>query len=448
VPPCLCERPPPVRLVAAPLSTSYRDNILSVLNAYGILILAAILGSAVLNLAADLLNLRAMGRPLPPALKGIHDQAEREKARRYNRATTTFGRFRSLCSDVVILCFWFAGGFNHLDRWVSGWGLSSILEGLAYIGIFVAARALLSVPFGAYSTFVIEQRHSFNRTTPITYAADLLRATVLLLLIGGPLLAVVLAVFEYAGSGAWLYGWAATTLFTLVIQFIAPTWILPLFNRFTPLEDGPLRRAILAYAGKVNFPLSNVFVMDGSKRSTKSNAFFTGFGRTRRVALFDTLIEQLSTKELVAVLAHEIGHFKKKHILQGMVIGIVHAGIVFYLLSVFLTHRGLFDAFGMDRVSIHGGLIFFGMLYAPVELFLGVVMLLISRRHEYEADRFAARTTQDAPSMATALKRLWAHNLSILTPHPLFVALHHSHPAPLDRIEAINRATGKRAASD
>jgi len=212
---------------------------------------------------------------------------------------------------------------------------------------------------------------------------------------------------------------------------------MPLFNKFEPLEDGELKTAIISYADAVNFPLKNVFVMDGSKRSGKSNAFFTGFGKNKRIALFDTLIAQHTVSELVAVLAHEIGHYKKKHILKSLIIGIVHTGVMFFLLSLFISYQGLFDAFYMDQQSVYAGLIFFGMLYSPIEFFLGIFLQMRSRKNEYEADRFAVETTKDSESMTNALKKLSAHNLSNLVPHPFYVFMNYSHPPVLERIKAI-----------
>jgi STE24 endopeptidase len=216
---------------------------------------------------------------------------------------------------------------------------------------------------------------------------------------------------------------------------------MPLFNKFTPMEAGELRESITKYTESVHFPLKGIFVMDGSKRSTKSNAFFTGFGRNKRIALFDTLIEKHTIPELVAVLAHEIGHYKKKHIIKGMVISILHTGILFYLLSIFLSHKALFDAFYMEEMSIYAGFIFFGMLYAPVEMILSLFMQLFSRKNEFEADRFAAETIDDSENMISALKKLSRHNLSNLTPHPVYVFLNYSHPPVLQRIEKIRNLT-------
>jgi STE24 endopeptidase len=284
---------------------------------------------------------------------------------------------------------------------------------------------------------VIEERFGFNKTTVITFIMDLVKSLFIGVLIGGPLLAGLLYFFNAAGAMAWIYAWAATTLFTLIIQFIAPTWIMPLFNKFTPLDDGELKELIISYADKVKFPLKGIFVMDGSKRSKKSNAFFTGFGKNKRIVLFDTLIEKHTPHELVSVLAHEVGHYKKKHILKSIIISILHMGLMFFLLSVFLGHEGLFKAFYMDNMSVYAGLIFFGMLYTPIEMILSLIMQIFSRKNEYEADRFAAETTGGSENMISALKKLSRDNLSNLTPHPFYVFLNYSHPPVLKRIEAI-----------
>lgn len=407
------------------------------LNIYAIIILITILVSYALDLLADMLNLGSLRSELPAEFQGTYDADAYRKSQEYTRVNTRFGILTDTIDLLIALVFWFAGGFNYLDRIVRGWGFHPIVTGLLFIGILIVAKMLLSLPFGIYDTFVIEERFGFNKTTPKTFVFDLLKGLGLSILIGAPLLAGVLAFFQYAGNSAWLYCWIAITVIGIVLQFIAPTWIMPLFNKFTPLEDGELRERILAYAQSVKFPLENLFVMDGSKRSTKSNAFFTGFGKHKRIALFDTLIAKHSVAELVAVLAHEIGHYKKKHIVKGMIIGIAHTGVMFFLLSIFLSHKGLFEAFYMENISIYAGLIFFGMLYAPLELILSIFLQMLSRKQEYEADRFAAETTGDRDAMVSALKRLSLDNLSNLTPHPLHVFLNYSHPPVLERIRAI-----------
>jgi STE24 endopeptidase len=298
-------------------------------------------------------------------------------------------------------------------------------------------RSVLNLPFGIFHTFVIEERFGFNKTTWKTYVLDRIKGIILALIIGLPLLTGVLAFFEYVGTNAWWYCWLVVILFGMVIRYVGPTWIMPLFNKFSPLEDGELKQALFSLAERIEFPLRNVFLMDGSRRSSKSNAFFTGFGRNKRIVLFDTLVEKTTVSELVAVLGHEMGHYKLKHIWTSTIIGILHSGVLFFLLSLFISLPPLFDAFFMDSVSVYGGMIFFGMLYSPVEILLGLLMQEYSRRNEFQADRFAVEKTKNPHALANALKKLSAQNLSNLTPHPFYVMLNYSHPPILKRIEAL-----------
>ncbi|MGQ4808306.1 Protease HtpX [Candidatus Entotheonellaceae bacterium PAL068K] len=408
------------------------------MNVYAVIILTTLLLGYVVNLIADLLNLHALRPELPTAFQGVYDARAYRTSQAYTRVQTQFGWVTGTFMLAITLVFWFAGGFNLVDRAVRGWELGPTWTALAYIGILMLGRALLSLPFRVYATFVLEERFGFNRTTGSTFVIDRLKELGLAVVVGGPLLAGVLAFLTYAGASAWLYCWIATSLFTLGLQFVAPTWIMPLFNTFQPLELGTLKEAILAYARTVNFPLKDVFIMDGSRRSSKSNAFFTGFGKYKRIALFDTLIEQLTPAELVAVLAHEIGHYKKKHIMQGMLLSIVHMGVVFFLLSIFITHQGLFHAFYVEQPSVYTGLIVFALLYSPVDMLLSLGMGLFSRKHEYDADRFAIDTIDKPAAMAQALQKLSLQNLSNLTPHPFYVFLNYSHPPVLARLQAIH----------
>jgi len=395
------------------------------MNAYGIIILCALVGEYLLNLVADLLNLRSLKPDVPPEFADVYDEGTYRKSLAYTRSRTLFGLTASGVMLAVTLLFWFSGGFDLLDRTVRGWGLGFPWTGLAYIGILTLARSVLSLPFGIWSTFVIEQRFGFNKTTPATYAADLVKSAALGVVIGGGLVAGVLVLFEWAGPDAWLACWAFGTATVLVIQYVAPVYLMPLFNKFSPLDDGELKTKILAYASRIGFPLQGIYVMDGSKRSSKSNAFFTGFGRNKRIALFDTLIAKHTVPELLAVLAHEIGHYKKNHIRTGMALSILHMGVVLYIFSTFISHRPLFDAFSMQETSVYAGLIFFGMLFAPIEFFVGLLMQMVSRRNEFEADRFAAETLGGGD------------NLSNLTPHPAYIFLHYSHPPVLQRIRVL-----------
>lgn len=415
------------------------------MNLFFVIIVVAVLLEYVVGLVANALNLKAL-EPEPPAgMEDVFEPEEYRRSQQYTRTKTRFGFVTSTFNLLVLLAFWFAGGFDVLDQMVRDWGLHSIASGLVYIGILVLAFTFLSLPFSVYSTFVIEERFGFNKTTRRTFFMDQLKGLALAAVLGGLLLAGILAFFEYAGDLAWLYCWIAVTVFSLALQYVAPTWIMPIFNKFTPLESGELRDEIFAYAGKVDFKLANIFVMDGSKRSSKSNAFFTGFGRNKRIALFDTLVEKNTTAEMVAVLAHEIGHYKMKHILKGTAIGIVHMGIIFFLLSLFLTSKGLHDAFFMEEISIYAGLLFFFLLYTPIEMVLSVMLHWVSRKHEYDADRWAVETVEEPWRLGDALKKLAAENLANLAPHPFYVFMNETHPPMQQRVQAIEELQRKDA---
>ena len=402
-----------------------------------VLILGFIFVQLVLGIAADVLNLKHLETELPREFKDVYDDERYNRSQQYLKINTRFGWITGGFDLVLMIVFWFAGGFAWLDNLARGFGYGPIVTGVIYIGILMLAKTAISLPFGVYDTFVIEERFGFNKTTWKTFAADLVKGLLLSFALGIPLLAGILAFFEYAGSYAWLACWITVTCYMLIIQFIAPTWIMPLFNKFDPLEDGELKSAIFDYARSVRFSLQNVFVMDGSKRSAKSNAFFTGFGKNKRIALYDTLIARHTTSELVSVLAHEIGHFQKKHIIKAMIMGIVQAGLMFYLLSLCLSYDGLFAAFYVEEKSVYAGMIFFGLLFSPLDFFLSIIGSMISRKNEYEADRFAVETAQNPDAMVSALKKLSAHNLSNLTPHPLYVFLNYSHPPVLSRLKGI-----------
>jgi STE24 endopeptidase len=415
------------------------------MNVYAVIILATLLLHYALNLLADGLNLRALRPELPVEFQGVYDAEDYRKSQDYTRVQTQFKWIASTFLLAATLAFWFAGGFRFLDQIARDWALGTIWTGLVYIGILAAVRGLLSLPFSIYSAFVIEERFGFNRMTPATFVTDILKGLGLAVALGGPLLAGVLAFLTYAGAYAWLYCWIAAAVVILGLQFIAPTWILPLFNTFRPLGPGELKDILLAYARKVNFPLEDVFVMDGSRRSSKCTAFFTGFGKHKRIALFDTLIAQLTPPELVVVVAHEVGHYQKKHIVQGMTLSIAHLGLMFFLLSVFLGYQGLFRAFYVEQPSVYAGLVFFGLLYAPIQFIPSIGMHAFFRRLEYEADRFAVETIDRPQVMVQALKKVSVRNLSNLTPHPFYVFLNYSHPPVLERIQAVRSAAAGQA---
>ncbi|ADU61992.1 MAG: M48 family metallopeptidase [Pseudodesulfovibrio sp.] len=408
------------------------------MNAYLAVIIGSLAGSWLLGVLSNILGARHMPPNPPPEFADAFDAQTYAKSREYARASMRLSAVTDTCDTLAIIAFILAGGFDRLDTAIRALDLPPLATGLAFIGALTLAASLLGLPFEAYRTFVHESRFGFNTTTVRTFVLDRLKSLVLTVILGGPLIALVLLFFEHAGPLAWLLCWAVAVLFSLGLTYIAPTWILPIFNTFTPLEDGELRRALETCARQAGFELSGIFVIDGSRRSTKGNAYFTGLGRRRRIALYDTLIKEQSVEEIVAVLAHEIGHARKGHIKQRLAMGVAQTGAVFFLMSLFMSSPGLFAAFGMERISVYAGLVFFVLLFTPVSLVLSVAANAISRAHEYEADAFAARATGNPGAMISALKKLSASSLTNLTPHPLEVWLHYGHPPALDRIRALS----------
>ena len=413
------------------------------MNIFFAIILFALIFEYLLDMIANFLNLKSIKSVVPEDLSGIYEPDEYRKSQDYLRTTTKFAFLTNTFKLTLLIGFWFVGGFGWLDESIREQNFHVIVNGLLFISILLLGQLVLTIPFEIYSTFVIEDRFGFNKTTPSTFVYDRVKGLLVLLIIGGPLIAGILSFFEYAGSLAWVYCWIAVTLFSLGLQFIAPTWIMPIFNKFTPLEKGNLRDSIFEYANTVNFSIDNILLMDGSKRSNKANAFFTGFGKHKRIALFDTLIEKHSVSELVSIIGHEIGHYKKGHIIQRLVFSIIHSGVIFFLLSIFLNSTELYNAFFVDEQSVYAGLLFFGLLYTPIEIILGPIMQGLSRKHEYEADVWAVDTVNDHESLSNGLKKLSVDNLSNLTPHPLYVFLNYSHPPLLKRLQAIELRSSK-----
>ncbi len=397
----------------------------------------------VVDLVADLLNMNRISEDLPDEFTEWYDPEQYTKSQRYLRETTRFGILTDTLQISVTLVFILAGGFNGLDRLVRIADQGPIATGLFFMGALLAAGQLLGLPFSIYSTFVIEEQYGFNRTTRRTFILDLLKGVALSLVLGAPILALILWFFGTAGSAAWLLCWGAVTAIQIVLLFVAPYIIMPLFNKFSPLEEGDLRTTVETYAQEQAFTMRGVYTMDGSRRSAKSNAFFTGFGKSRRIVLFDTLIKAHPVPELLAIIAHEMGHYKKRHILKAIGRGIATMGLTFFLLSRCIENQHLFDAFSMQHFSIYASLVFFGFLYTPISMVLGFIEALISRRHEYEADAFAVETVGTSSALIDGLKRLTVENLGNLTPHPFKVWLNYSHPPILERIRAIRKQEGR-----
>jgi STE24 endopeptidase len=407
-----------------------------IMNGYLIFILALLIFNWLLSLIVETLNLRNISTTIPVEFTGLYDAEKYDKSQRYLRDTTRFSQLQNTIMLPLTIAFILSGGFRWINSIAQGISDDMIVRGLVFGGILLLISRLVSLPFSLYDTFVIEARYGFNKTTAKTFVADILKELLLTVLLGGPVFALVLWIFS-AVPHAWFWAWAALAVIQLFILFIAPVVILPLFNKFTPLEDGELRSEIEEFAAAQNYTLSGVFKIDGSRRSTKSNAYFTGFGKTKRIALFDTLIEKHSVRELIAVLAHEIGHCKLGHIKKSMILSLGASLLMFFILSLFISRQGLYAAFGIDGTPLYAGFIFFGFLYAPISMILGLLGNILSRRHEYEADAFAARTTGEPDALIDALKKLSVDNLSNLTPHPLKVFLEYSHPPVLERVRSL-----------
>ena len=407
------------------------------MNPYLIIILTALIGEFLLRSIARYLNLKALSPKLPAEFVGFYDEDKYRKSQEYTKVNAKFAYVSSTFDLVVLVGFILMGGFSYVDDLARSWTSMPILIGLAFFGLLFVIRDVLSTPFALYETFVIEEKFGFNKTTVKTFLLDKVKSYILAAVLGTVLLGGILYFFGETGEWGWLYAWGLVSLFIVVAPSLFITVIAPLFNKFTPLSDGALKDAIERYSESVKFPLTEVSVMDGSKRSGHSNAYFSGFGKKKRIVLFDTLIEKHSVEELVAILAHEVGHYKKKHILKGVLVSIAHAGVLFFLLSLFIENRGLFDAFRMEQISVYAGLVFFSILYSPIELVLSIFMNVVSRKHEYEADAFAANTVGSAEPLVNGLKTLSVSNLGNLTPDDLTVILNYSHPPILQRIAAL-----------
>ena len=390
-----------------------------------------------LELGLNALTLRHLSPDLPPEFEGFCPPERYAAMQAYTKDRLRFGRIEKTFDFLLFAFFWLLGGFAFADRHLAHVFSQPILDGWLLAGSLGLASSLLQIPFDLYDTFVLDERHGLNRTNARTFVLDRIKGLFLAVLIGGPLLAALIAFLQWAGTWAWLWAWGFFFVVSLVLQYLAPTWILPLFNRFEPLPEGELRTRIERLAQRADFPLDGIFVMDGSRRSSRSNAFFTGFGRKKRIVLYDTLVEKHTPEEIEAVLAHELGHFKMRHIIKGVLLGQLEAGLMFFLLSQFLHYDPLFAAFGVNTPSIPMGLVLFGLAYAPLQFFLSIAGNALSRHHEREADAFARLLTGDGRPLAMALRKLSMDNLSNLTPPAAVVFLHASHPPVLERIRML-----------
>ncbi|MBT3251325.1 MAG: M48 family metallopeptidase [Candidatus Marinimicrobia bacterium] len=407
------------------------------MNIYLIIIISALVVDFLLSNISQYLTLKSLSPVLPEEFSGVYDNHKYEKSQNYTRENIKFASIQSVFSFIITLLFILYGGFNYIDIFVREYTNHPIFGGLFFIGLLFIMQDFLSMPFNLYQTFRIEKKYGFNKMTPRLYITDKLKGYLLTIILGSLVMGSILYVFEFLGNLAWLTAWIIMTVLTFVLPPLYINFIAPLFNKFTPLEDGDLKDKLTNYAKKVSFPLKGVFVMDGSKRSTHSNAYFTGFGKNKRIVLFDTLMKTHESDELLGIIAHEVGHYKRKHILKGMIISIIHTGVLLYLMSLFINNPHLFSAFKMTHLSVYASLLFFGLLFSPIDIILSVVMNYYSRKNEFEADTYAVETTNNGNAFIDGLKNLSLSNLSNLTPHFFTVFLSYSHPPVLERVRNI-----------
>ena len=379
------------------------------------------------------INAKHFNDAIPNALKNVYDEDAYKKSQDYKATNYKFGIWSSLFSISLTLGFLFLDGFEYVDAIARNYSNQPIIIALIFFGIIMMASDIITTPFSYYKTFVIEEKFGFNKTTIKLFVLDKLKGLVIMAVIGGGILALIIWFYELTGQHFWLYAWATVTVFTVFMNMFYAKLIVPLFNKQTPLQDGDLRRKISEYANSVGFNLDKIFIIDGSKRSTKANAYFSGFGREKRVTLYDTLVNDLDDEEIVAVLAHEVGHYKKKHIIFNLITSILLTGVTLYILSIFISNPLLSNAIGVEIPSFHVGLIAFGLLYSPISEITSLGMNYISRVFEYQADDYAKNTYKAEP-LISALKKLSKNSLSNLTPHKAYVFMHYSHPTLLERV--------------
>ncbi|MCV6629995.1 MAG: M48 family metallopeptidase, partial [Flavobacteriaceae bacterium] len=384
---------------------------------YGILFI--LIAQYLLDTYIDYCNAKQFSDPIPDTLDGIYNKEEYRKSQAYKKTNYNFGVLSSSFSLVVLLAFLLLGGFEWTDAIARSYSNNNIVVGLLFFGILMFGNSILGIPFSYYHTFVIEAQFGFNKTSKVTFWLDKLKSLLLMGIIGGVILAAIIWFYEESGTNFWWYAWLLIFVFSVLANLLYTKWIVPLFNKQSPLEDGPLKNAIKNYAQKTGFSLHKIMVIDGSKRSSKANAYFSGFGKTKQVTLYDTLLTDLNTEEIVAVLAHEIGHYKHKHILYNLVLGSLQTGLSLYILSLLIQLEGVALAIGIQTPSFHAALVTFSLLYSPLSTLTSFGMHALSRKFEYQADAYA-KNTYNANALISALKKLSKNNLSNLTPHPWY----------------------------
>lgn len=405
-----------------------------------IVIIAILVLDFALESVLDYLNAKNASVTLPEEVSDIYDAEKYKKQQEYFKANEKFGLVSGVFGFVVMMLMFFLFGFAFVDNLARSWVEGAIWVALVFFGILYYANDIISMPFDLYKTFVIEEKFGFNKMTKGLFVKDTLKGWLMTAVLGGGLLSLLILIYEWAGEYFWIMGWALMAFISIFMMMFYSNLIVPLFNKQTPLEEGELRTAIESFCQKVGFQLDNLFVIDGSKRTTKANAYFSGLGAKKRIVLYDTLISTLTTEEIVAVLAHEIGHYKKKHTMKMLIVSLINSGVIFYLLSLVLGQysQSFAEALGSNQRSFHLSLIVFGVLYTPVSTLLGIALNVMSRKNEYEADGFAKEHGLAEP-LAGALRKLSETSLSNLTPHPAYVFFHYSHPTLLQRLRSLNK---------
>ncbi|NDV16067.1 M48 family metalloprotease [Muricauda sp. TY007] len=400
------------------------------------IILAILVVQYLVHQYLEYLNAKRFTSTLPPELVDVFDEEEYRKSQQYKQTNYKFGLISDGFSLIVTICFLWFGGFEWVDQLTRSITESTIPMALIFFGIIMLGSAVLGLPFSYYRTFVIEEQYGFNKTTKSTFLSDKIKGGILTIILGGGILTLFILFYQSTGPNFWIYAWAMVAVVILFINLFYSRLIVPLFNKQTPLEDGSLKSSIENYAQKVGFELQNIFVIDGSKRSTKANAYFSGFGKEKRITLFDTLINDLTEDEIVAVLAHEVGHYKRKHIIVNLIVSLLTTGLTLFILSLFINHPEISLAIGVSTPSFHAALVGFALLYSPISEITGLVMNYLSRKFEFQADDFA-KTTFAATPLVSSLKKLSKKSLSNLTPHPAYVFVHYSHPPLVERIRNL-----------
>lgn len=382
------------------------------------------------------LNAAHFDDTLPEEINDVYDKDEYQKSQAYKKANYRFGIVSSSFSLIVLLLFFFLDGFAFVDGIARSFSDNSVVIALVFFGIILLGSDLLGTPFSYYDTFVIEEKFGFNKTSKKTFFLDKLKAWLLGGIIGGGILALIVWFYGFAENDFWWYAWIFVSVFAVFTNMFYAKLIVPIFNKQTPLDAGSLRDKIEAYTEKVGFQLKNIFIIDGSKRSTKANAYFSGFGKEKRITLYDTLLKDLNEDEIVAVLAHEVGHYKKNHIIINLILSVLTTGFTLWLLSLFVGNPLLSEALGVSIPSFHIGLVAFGILYGPISELTGLAMNYLSRKFEYQADDFAGKTHRPE-HLISGLKKLSKSSLGNLTPHPAYVFVHYSHPTLLQRFKNL-----------